>query len=116
MLELYYNFFIRFHDVNKFEEMEMDTDSLYPALAEKELGDCIRPEMKAEGLRFRSNHCIDSFTADAVAYFFPEHVCVKHKHHDERESLAFFKKNSVVRRCYIYVARHTAAITSPLMN
>ena len=47
MLELYYNFFTRFCDVNKFEELEMDTDSLYLALAEKELEDCIRPEMRA---------------------------------------------------------------------
>ena len=37
MLELYYNFFERFCDVNKFEELEMDTDSLYLALSEKEL-------------------------------------------------------------------------------
>ena len=28
MLELYYNFFTRFCDVNKFEEFEIDTDSL----------------------------------------------------------------------------------------
>ena len=28
MLELYYNFFTKFCDVNKFEELEMDTDSL----------------------------------------------------------------------------------------
>ena len=48
MLELYYNFFTRFCEVNKFEELEMDTDSLYLALAEKELEDCIRPEMRAE--------------------------------------------------------------------
>ena len=34
MLELYYNFFTRFIDVNKFEELEMDTDSLYLALAD----------------------------------------------------------------------------------
>ena len=32
MLELYNNFFERFCDVNKFEELEMDTDSLYLAL------------------------------------------------------------------------------------
>ena len=29
MLELYFNFFIRFCDVNKIGELEMDTDSLY---------------------------------------------------------------------------------------
>ena len=42
MLELYYNFLERFCDVNKFEELEMDTDSLYLALSEKELYDSIR--------------------------------------------------------------------------
>ena len=85
MLELYYNFFTRFCDVNKFEELEMDTDSLYLALAEKELEDCIRPEMRAEWQRLRSNDSVDSFTADAVANFFPRTCCVKHKQHDERE-------------------------------
>ena len=48
MFWLYYNFFTRFCDVNKFEELEMDTESLYLALAEKELEDCIRPEMRTE--------------------------------------------------------------------
>ena len=55
MLELYYNFFTRFCDVNKFEELEMDTDSLYIALAEKELEDCMRHEMTAEWQKLRSN-------------------------------------------------------------
>ena len=85
MLELYYNFFTRFCDVNKFEELEMDTDLLYFALAEKELEDCIRPEMRAEWLKLRSNDCVDNFTADTVAYFFPRTCCVKHKQHNKRE-------------------------------
>ena len=67
ILELYYNFFTRFCEVSKFEELEMDNDSLYLALAEKELEDCIRPEMRAERQRLLSNDCADSFTADAVA-------------------------------------------------
>ena len=71
MLELYYNFFTRFRVVKKFEELEMDTDLLYLALAEKELEDCIRPEMRAEWQKLRSNDCVDNFTADAVAKFFP---------------------------------------------
>ena len=83
-LRLYYNFFTRLCDKNKFEELEMDTDSLYLALAEKELEDCIRPEMRAEWQRLRSNDCIDSFTADAVANLFPRMCCVKHKQHDKR--------------------------------
>ena len=52
MLQLYYNFITKFCDVNKFEELEMDTDSLYLALAQKELEDCIRPEMRAEWQRW----------------------------------------------------------------
>ena len=85
MLELYYNFFTRFSDVNKFEELEMDTDSLYLALADKELEDCIRPEMRAEWQWLRSNDCVDNFTADAVANFFPRTCCGKHKQHYKRE-------------------------------
>ena len=49
MLELYYNFFTRFCDVHKFEELEMDTDSLYLALAEKELEDCIDLKRERNG-------------------------------------------------------------------
>ena len=41
-------FFIKLCDVNKFEELEMGTDSLYLAFAEKEWEYCIRPEMKPE--------------------------------------------------------------------
>ena len=39
MLELYYNFFDKFCDVNNFEEHKMNTDSLYLALAEEDLDD-----------------------------------------------------------------------------
>ena len=92
MLELYYNFFPRFCDVNKFEELEMDTDSLYLALAEKELEDCIRPEMRAELQKLRSYDCVDNFTADAVANFLPRTCCVKHKQHDRREPGLFKEK------------------------
>ena len=85
MMELYYNLFIRFCDVNKFEGLEKDTDSLYLALAEKELEDCIKLEMRSEWQRLRSNDWVDSFTADAVALFFPKTCCVKHRQHDKRE-------------------------------
>ena len=85
ILELYYNFFTRFCDVNKFEVLETDTNSLYLALAEKKLEDCIRPERRAEWQKLRSIDCVDSFTADAVAHFFPRTCCVKHKQHDKRE-------------------------------
>ena len=91
MLELYYNFFTRFCDINKFGKLETDTYSLYLALAEKELEDCTRPELRAEWQGLRSNDCLGSFTADAVANFFPRRCCVKHKQHDKREP-GFFKE------------------------
>ena len=46
-LELYYNFFDEFCDLNKFEELEMETDSLYLALVEESLYDCIKPDNRA---------------------------------------------------------------------
>ena len=46
LLELYFKFLTIFYDVNKFEELELDTDLLYLALAEKKLRDCVRPEKK----------------------------------------------------------------------
>ena len=63
----------------------MDTDSLYLALAKKQLEDCVRPEMRDEWQRLQSNDCVDSFTADAVLIFFPRTCCVKHKQYDKRE-------------------------------
>ena len=102
MLELYYNFFSGFFDVSKFEELEMDTDSLYLALAEKELEDCKRPEMRAEWQKLRSNDCVNNFTADAVANFFPRTCCVKHKQHDKKEPGLFkeeFRSTETICLC-----------------
>ena len=69
MLELYYNFLTRFCDLDKLEELEMNTDLMYLALVEKEREDCMGPEMTAEWQKLRSNDCVDIFTADAVAKF-----------------------------------------------
>ena len=91
MLELYYNLFTIFCDVTKFEELEMDTVSLYLALAEKELDDCIKPELRGERQGLRSKKCVVSFTADALAIFFSRTGCVKDKHGDKREP-GFFKE------------------------
>ena len=70
----------------------MDTDSLYLSFAEKELEDGIRPEMRAEWQRFRSNYCVDSFNGDAVAKFFRRTCRVKHEQHDKREPALFIEK------------------------
>ena len=46
VLQLSYNFFDKFCDVAKFEELEMDTNALFLALSEHDLYDCIRPTMR----------------------------------------------------------------------
>ena len=91
LLELYYNFFERFCYVNKFEELEMDTDSLFLALPEKELYDYIGEESKAEWGLLRTEDCKDDFTANATNNFFARTCCTKHIKHDKREP-GFFKE------------------------
>ena len=44
LLELYYSFFQTFCDFNSFEEMEMETDFPYLAVAHDSLEDCIKPD------------------------------------------------------------------------
>ena len=85
MLELYYNFFKKFCDTDKYEELEMDTDSLYLALSEEILEDVILPEKRAEWDQLRSRDCNDNFTANATDNFFPRTCCNVHKKHDKRE-------------------------------
>ena len=90
MLELYYYFFDEFCDVNKFEELEMDTDSLYLALVEENLYDCIKPDKRAAWEKMRENDCRDSFKADAKSnIIFPRTCCSTHKNYDKREPALF---------------------------
>ena len=85
MLEFYYKFFKTFCDTDKYEELEMDTDSLHLALSEKSLEDVILPEKRAEWDELRSEDCTDDFTASATDNFFPRTCCNVHKKHDKRE-------------------------------
>ena len=52
----------------------METNFLYFAHAEKELDNCITPEMRSEWQRLRSIDGVDSFTTDAESNFCPGHV------------------------------------------
>ena len=72
MLELYFSFFDKFCDVQKFEELEMDTNSLYLALTHENLYDCIRPEMRRVGNEIRSHDLKEDFRADSTCNFFQE--------------------------------------------
>ena len=68
-----------------YEELEMDTDSLYLALGAENLYDCIKPDKRLEWENMRRNDCDDKFTADAISNFFPRTCCAKHIKHDKRE-------------------------------
>ena len=85
MLELYYSFFKKFCDTDKYEELEMDTDSLYLALSKENLEDVILPKKRAEPSQLRSKDCTDNFTASATDSFFPRTCCNVHKNYDKRE-------------------------------
>ena len=85
MLELYYYFFKKFCDTEKYDELEMDTDSLYLVLSEENLEDIILPEKRNEGEALRSRDCTDSFTSNATSIFFPRPYCSAHKKHAKRE-------------------------------
>ena len=50
----------------------MDTDSLYLALAQEELEDCRRTEMKTEWERVPSQDCSDCFIADSIGEVFSQ--------------------------------------------
>ncbi len=84
MLELYYNFFVRYCEPNLYEEIEMDTDSLYLALGKENIEECIRPDMKQKWQRYRSFDCCNTFKADEFSNFFPRKCCQQHIKYDKR--------------------------------
>ena len=74
VLELYYNFYKKLCDTDKYEELEMDTDSLYLALSAENLEDVILPKKRAEWDQLRSKDCTEHFTANATDNFFPKNL------------------------------------------
>ena len=87
----------------------MDTDSLYLALTEDNLDDCILPEKKAQWTLIRRNDCRDDFIADADKKKFPRTCCAVDKKHEKREP-GLFKKNLAALKCCAFVARRIAAM------
>jgi hypothetical protein len=70
MLEFYYDFLVKFFDQSKFELSQMDTDSLYFAIAGDEIEDILKPDMRSTYFRechlwLPSEHC-DSCTEEYV--------------------------------------------------
>ena len=108
MLELYFNFFKKFCDTDKYEELEIDTDSCYLTLSEDNLEDVILPEKRAEWEQLRFKDCTDNFTANAVDKFSPEPAVLPTRNMI-RESRDYLKKSFVVQKCGACVAKPIVA-------
>ena len=67
----------------------MDCDSLYLALSEKELYDCIREESNVEWDLMRTKDCKDDFTGNATTNFFGRTCFTEYKKHDKGEPGVF---------------------------
>ena len=102
MLHLFYNFFQLFRDSQKYELIEMDTDSLYMALCEDKVEELKIPEMKLMWEMNRENNCRDDFRADE-RYNFPPETVVSSIGNSIRGHLDFSKKNLVVLRWLLSV-------------
>ena len=102
MLELFYNFFKKFCDIDQYEELEMDTDSLYLALSEEILDGVVLPE--AEWDQLRSTFCTDNFTAKASDSFLAE-LAVIPTRNMIRENADYLRKNLGVQKICACVAK-----------
>ena len=115
MLQLYYSFLKKFCDTDKYEELEMDTDSLYLALSKENVEDVILPEKRAEWDQLRSKDCPDNFTANASDIFSPKRAIMPTRSMI-RESRVFSKKSLDVQKCCVSVAKHIAVLINRLTS
>ena len=115
MLKLYHNFFKSFCDTDKYEELEMETDSLYLALSEENLEDVSVPEKRAEWDQLHSKNCNDNFTANATDIFFPDFAVIPTRSmiRDRRVSS---KKSLDVQKCCVSVAKHIVVMINRLTS
>ena len=114
-LEFYYIFFKTFCVTDKYEELEMDTDSLYSALSEENLEDVILLEKRADWDQLRSKDSIDNFTANATDNFSPE-LAVMSTRNMIRESRVSSKKSLDVQKYCASVAEHIVVMINRLMR
>ena len=91
MLELYH-IFKKICDTDKYEELEMDTDSLCLSLSEENLEVVIFPEKRAECDQLPSKDWTDNFTNETTDNIFPRTCCNVHKEHDKTEPGLFIEE------------------------
>ena len=85
--------------------MEVETESMYSALAKKELYDCKRGKKRRNWELLRSKDCKDSFTVEACNDFFPTTCCAKHRNMIE-ENLVCSREKFDALKCCVCVAKN----------
>ena len=85
----------------------MDTDSLYLALAQNNLYDCIRPSKKQSG-KFRGNKIVVILSNLTLYEISSLEYCDKHKNHNKREP-GLFKEGFRCTEMICFVAKFIVA-------
>ena len=116
MLELYYSFFDKFCDVNNFEELNMDTESLCLSLAEENLGECNLLSKRAERIEKQSKDCRDDFRAYAKKKHFSPILDALYIRNMTRENQDCSKRSSDAPKCYTCVVNSNAVTVVKVKN
>ena len=115
MLELYYNFFKKFCDTDKYEELEMDTDSLYLALSEDNLDDVIFCEKDLNGTSYVLKIALITLLRMQPTFFSPK-LAVMSSRNMRRESRVSSKKKLDVQKCCVSVAKQIVVMIHRLTS
>ena len=83
MLEFYYDFLCKYVPRDKFQMLQMDTDSNYFSIAGETLQDVIKPELLDEYKHKLNGYC-SVRDVDAETHWFPRTCCPEHTKYDNR--------------------------------
>ena len=100
-LKLFCNFVTKLYDIDNFEKMGMNTDSLYFALAEKEMSDCIQKEKTRVG-SFCVAKTVKTRSLQALVSVFPLTCSANQKKYDKKEPELFekeFRRSEMLSLC-----------------
>ena len=114
-LQLYYNFFEDFCDTDKYDELEMDTDSLYLALSEENLKDVILPENELNGTSYVLKITLITLLRMQPTIFYPE-LAVMPTRNMIRESQVSSKNGLVMQKCCVCAAKPIVATIKRLTS
>ena len=83
MLQFYFDFLCKFVDKSDFQMLQMDTDSLYFSISGEDLGQVIKPHLKADYDRQLTGLCSPT-PISGDDHYFPRACCSMHAKYDCR--------------------------------